>query len=297
MWLPIISFLLVVVGTPIVANFTKNQGITGRDLNKPGFPEIPEAGGIAIFIVLALSLIYMDYMLLSGVVLLMGIFSFLDDIYRYGTFYKVLFPLLISFIFYFEVGRAGLLFAVVYFVLITNLSNTLAGLNGLEVGLGAIISIFFASFLYLNSSAFTEPLLVLFAVCLGFLLHNWNPARVFPGNIGTYTIGAFLAGVGILSGYWYALLILFIPQLIDIALKFYSADIFQKIIRRSKENTLSEYKPLVCRNGKLYLPKKSYLSLIRVILKKPRTEQETVLIVLFAEVLVGVIMLWALVIV
>jgi len=238
---------------------------------------------------MALFLIYLDLGILAGVVILTGIFSLLDDVYQYGTVYKVAFPLLISSLFYFEIGFPGVIYAIIFYVLITNLSNTLAGLNGVEVGLGAIITVFFAAFLFLKASLLLNPLLILLAACLGFLMHNWYPSKVFPGDVGTYTIGSVLAGVGILSGYWYVLLLLFIPHYVDIALKFSSTGIIQKILRRSPKNTLSEYKALIFRNGKLYLPKKSYLSLIRLILRKPRGEQETVLLVLLLETLVGAI--------
>lgn len=296
MWLPIASFILAALGTPAIAKMASDRGFVGRDLNKHRLPEIPEAGGIVIFLITTFSLIYLDFPILSGIVILMGLFSLLDDVYQYGTVFKVAAPLLISLLFYFEVGSWGLLLAVPYFILIVNLSNTLAGFNGLEIGLGALISLFFAIFLFARAAPFAEPLLILFGACLGFLIHNWYPAKVFPGDVGTHTIGACLAGVAILSGYWYVLLFLYLPHLADITLKFYSAGIFQKILSRSSKNTLSEYKPLINRNGKLYLPEKSYLSLIRLILRKPRSEQETVLLVLLAEALLGAILAITLVI-
>ena len=44
--------------------------------------------------------------------------------------------------------------------------------------------------------------------CLGFLLHNHNPAKVFMGDTGSLALGAALGGVGILSGNLFALLLL-----------------------------------------------------------------------------------------
>ena len=44
--------------------------------------------------------------------------------------------------------------------------------------------------------------------CLGFLLHNRNPARVFMGDTGSLALGGAMAAVGILSGNLFALLII-----------------------------------------------------------------------------------------
>ena len=86
----------------------------------------------------------------------------------------------------------------------TNLTDGLDGLLGGTVaiallGLGALV-------------APTHPDLLVFCAamsgaCLGFLVHNHNPAKVFMGDTGSLALGGALAAVGILSGNLFGLLI------------------------------------------------------------------------------------------
>ncbi len=104
----------------------------------------------------------------------------------------------------------GLFWLLAVFVLTAESYATIltVGVDGLAggsveialLGLGALI-------------ASTAPELMLFCACLsgsclGFLLHNRNPARVFMGNTGSTAVGGALAGVAIMTNSLFALLIL-----------------------------------------------------------------------------------------
>ncbi len=96
------------------------------------------------------------------------------------------------------------------FVLVaeSNATNLTDGLDGLMGGTGAIAFMGLAAVV-----APTHPDLMVFCAamagaCLGFLLHNHNPARVFMGDTGSLALGGALGAVGILSGNLFALLIL-----------------------------------------------------------------------------------------
>lgn len=88
------------------------------------------------------------------------------------------------------------------FVLVaeSNATNLTDGVDGLAAGTGAI------AFLGLGAiTVSTSPELMLFCACisggcLGFVLHNRNPARVFMGDTGSLALGGGLAAVGLLSG-------------------------------------------------------------------------------------------------
>lgn len=58
------------------------------------------------------------------------------------------------------------------------------------------------------ASAWTEATLaaVVAAACLGFLIHNRHPARVFMGNVTSMALGGMLAALCLISGAW-----LFLP--------------------------------------------------------------------------------------
>lgn len=96
------------------------------------------------------------------------------------------------------------------FVLVaeSNATNLTDGLDGLMGGTGAIAFMGLAAIV-----APSHPDLMVFCAamagaCLGFLLHNHNPARVFMGDTGSLALGAALGAVGILSGNLFALLVL-----------------------------------------------------------------------------------------
>jgi phospho-N-acetylmuramoyl-pentapeptide-transferase len=96
------------------------------------------------------------------------------------------------------------------FVLVaeSNATNLTDGLDGLMGGTGAIAFMGLAAIV-----APSHPDLMVFCAamagaCLGFLLHNHNPARVFMGDTGSLALGGALGAVGILSGNLFALLIL-----------------------------------------------------------------------------------------
>lgn len=96
------------------------------------------------------------------------------------------------------------------FVLVaeSNATNLTDGLDGLMGGTGAVA---FWGLALVTAS--THPNLMVFSAamsgaCLGFLLHNRNPAKVFMGDTGSLALGAALGAVGLLSGNLFALLIL-----------------------------------------------------------------------------------------
>ncbi|WP_405489764.1 MraY family glycosyltransferase [Nocardia sp. NBC_00511] len=89
-------------------------------------------------------------------------------------------------------------------VTIVNAMNFVDGLDGLAAGLGFIASIavfvFTVGLLYeVGGSTDTYPPALLAAAlaggCLGFLPHNFQPARIFMGDTGSMLIGLMLAAV------------------------------------------------------------------------------------------------------
>lgn len=105
----------------------------------------------------------------------------------------------------------GLLFwPLAGFVLVSesNATNLTDGLDGLMGGTGALA---FWGLAVVTAS--THPDLMVFCAamsgaCLGFLVHNRNPAKVFMGDTGSLALGAALGAVGILSGNLFALMVL-----------------------------------------------------------------------------------------
>lgn len=107
--------------------------------------------------------------------------------------------------------RLGLLFwllAVFVMVAESNATNLTDGVDGLAGGTIAIVFLGLAALV-----ASTAPSLMIFCACmsgscLGFLVHNRNPARVFMGDTGSLALGGALAAVGLLSNSLWALFVL-----------------------------------------------------------------------------------------
>ncbi|MEM3342296.1 MAG: hypothetical protein QW728_06345 [Thermoplasmata archaeon] len=82
----------------------------------------------------------------------------------------------------------------------SNATNMLAGLNGLEAGLGFITLFFMGIYGIINNAVAGTVIAFSFAFALlGFLVYNWYPAKIFPGDSLTYTIGATIAVVAIVG--------------------------------------------------------------------------------------------------
>ena len=94
------------------------------------------------------------------------------------------------------------LFTVFLVVVTVNAVNFVDGLDGLAAGVVGIGAIAFFVYAYLlvveneQSRALTAAVLTaaLAGVCIGFLPHNFYPARIFMGDSGSMLIGLVLAG-------------------------------------------------------------------------------------------------------
>lgn len=129
-----------------------------------------------------------------------------------------------------------------YFVVITDVftflwlmgmmftTKLLDGLDGLSSGVGATASIII--FLFTMTTRYYQPDVALAAIvfagaCLGFLVWNWHPAKIYIGEGGSMLLGFVLGVLSIISGgkIAVALLIMGIPIM----------DVAWAIIRRSLE--------------------------------------------------------------
>jgi len=94
----------------------------------------------------------------------------------------------------------SLLATVIWLVGITNAINWLDGLDGLAAGVAAIAAVGLVSVSFsLHQSAAAFLAAALAGSCLGFLRHNFNPARIFMGDGGSYFLGFTLAAVSIVG--------------------------------------------------------------------------------------------------
>ncbi|MGH8867285.1 MAG: MraY family glycosyltransferase [Actinomycetes bacterium] len=125
--------------------------------------------------------------LAAGVMVLQGIQLLYLPVPRYGT-------LVLD-------AQQGVLLTILLIVLCVNAVNFVDGLDGLAAGITGIAATAF--FMYSYTLTYLHgidrallPTLVcaaLAGMCLGFLPHNFSPARVFMGDSGSMLIGLLLA--------------------------------------------------------------------------------------------------------
>jgi len=255
----LVAFIVTYVATPVIIKTAKRKGIVGRDVHKPGQPEVPELGGLAIAAGIVMALLFatavgsfsslqmvfnanpnvMVILAVLCLVLIVEMIGMVDDVLGIPQHIKLLLPIVaalplmavkVSALHVFSIpfiGAIDLVTPALYlFVLIpigviatTNVTNTFAGYNGQETGVGAI-----AAFALLMIGLLKGDMLVaaLSAALLGsqlaFLKFNWYPAKVFPDDVGTLLIGAMIGAISIIGGLEIFGAVLLLPHIIDFLL-------------------------------------------------------------------------------
>ncbi len=249
------SAAIVAVSLPQLIRKLISGGITGNDVNKEGRPSVAEMGGLAIVmgatgsLLLAIMLYtFFGYrfdlvqmlaaMLTLVTIALIGTY---DDLFNMRQATKAIIPMVAALPLV-AVSAAGSTeitiplfgpvdFGYLYIILLiplgvavsSNLTNMLAGFNGMEAGMGCVI---FATTLFLAFANGSSEMAMISAAMLGallvFLRFNWYPARVFSGDIGNLSIGAALAVAVILGNLESAGAILVIPYVADFFIKAYN---------------------------------------------------------------------------
>ncbi len=100
----------------------------------------------------------------------------------------------------------GGVLTVAWCVVLVNSFNFLDNMDGLSPGIGLIVSMIFAIMMLTRPN---DPrwlvagfFLVLSGSLIGFLCHNWSPARIFMGDAGSYFLGFTIACMSVLGTYY-----------------------------------------------------------------------------------------------
>lgn len=97
---------------------------------------------------------------------------------------------------YFNLGGLYIPFSIFVTVAIVNSVNLTDGLDGLASGVTAVVAVFFAvAGVILNSLTEASFAACMSGACLGFLVFNRHPARVFMGDTGSLALGGGLAAI------------------------------------------------------------------------------------------------------
>jgi UDP-GlcNAc:undecaprenyl-phosphate GlcNAc-1-phosphate transferase len=154
----------------------------------------------------------------------------------------------------------GVLLTVLLTVALVNAMNFVDGLDGLAAGVGMIAAAAVGLFAIglvgrvgNDPSVYSPALIaaVLAGACLGFLPHNFNPARIFMGDSGSMLIGLLLAAattsasgkISIIGADAKDVLALFAPLIVLAAVVFVPLlDLLMAVVRRTRKG-LSPFSP------------------------------------------------------
>jgi UDP-N-acetylglucosamine--dolichyl-phosphate N-acetylglucosaminephosphotransferase len=113
-----------------------------------------------------------------------------------------------------------LLFIPIGIVGATTTFNFLAGYNGLEASQGILVLTALAIAVFIEGHAWLSLIsMIMVAALIGFYFFNHYPAKVFPGDMMTYPVGALIAIIAILGNIEKIAIFFFIPYILEVGLK------------------------------------------------------------------------------
>lgn len=254
----LISFILALAVLPKWIIKCRKIELLWEDMNKFGHPKnVASSGGVVVimaFILSVLSYIFIRTFILGindvglelfsllTVILIFSVIGIVDDLlgWQHGGL-SVKFRLLLAFVasiplVVINAGVSSMNFpflglidlGILYPLILIPIGiagaattyNFLAGFNGMESGQGIIILTFLSFVAYATGSSWLAVVgLCIVASLLVFYFYNKFPAKVFPGDVMTYGIGALIAGMAILGNFEKIAVFVFIPYIIETVLK------------------------------------------------------------------------------
>jgi UDP-N-acetylglucosamine--dolichyl-phosphate N-acetylglucosaminephosphotransferase len=318
------SFMITYSIMPWWIGRAQELGLTGKDMNKPGNIQVAEAGGvwvsigaafgILLFIALQIYILnsykyVLGFMALALLLILSSFLGFLDDllgwkkglriIYRVVLMAPLAIPLMVIKAGYsvMEIPFIGPVnFGILYPLVLVpigvlgaaNAFNMVAGYNGLEATMALQLMFYTVIYAWINHVWISfEASLIMMGAVLGFLIFNWYPARVFPGNSFTYGFGAYYASLVILGNFEKYGLLLFTLYFLELLL----------FLRGLKHRVYKENYARINPDGSLEQPYKHIYSITHlaiVIQKKIRgraTERGVVLTINILQSIIGILSL------
>jgi len=217
------------------------------------------------------------------VILLVGMIGILDDLLALSSRDKFLLLFIAGLpLIWAAPNNVGLLYLITIPIALSigsNLTNMLAGLNGIESGLGVIsMTSLTIACIILGKYDVTIISMSMLGALIAFLYYNRYPAKIFPGDTGTLIIGAAIVCIAFIGRVKLIALIIMMPNIIDAALKFYSAGFMNR--QQQKPTQIND-------EGKLVRPEVGFKSLIRLVLRKPIAEKDAVKIIWAIGILFG----------
>jgi UDP-N-acetylglucosamine--dolichyl-phosphate N-acetylglucosaminephosphotransferase len=255
----LISLILAVIAMPKWIRKCRQLGLMWEDMNKFKHPRnVASSGGIIVvmafilgvlsyiairtFIIKDTDSIIINALSLLSIILIVSLIGLVDDFLGWkkgGLSWR--FRVLLAFVAsipliainaghhtmdipFIGAVNFGLIYPLILIPIgvagATTTYNFLAGFNGLEAGQGIIIISFLSLISFITGTAWLSVIgLIMVASLLVFYYYNKFPAKVFPGNILTWSIGSLIACMAILGNFEKIAVFIFILYIIETVLK------------------------------------------------------------------------------
>lgn len=212
----LVSFLLTVALVYVVRKYALRFLLDQPNQRSSHQLPTPRGGGLASVIVFVLANIYLfieqrigaNILVLSGIGTGVAVIGFWDDHRSVSALWRfpahVLAALLAMLSIQglpaialasetIEPGWIGYLLGTLFLTWMLNLFNFMDGIDGIAASEATFVTFALAAFMWRIDVNLAIPGLVLGMTCLGFLVWNWPPAKIFMGDVGSGFIGFMLA--------------------------------------------------------------------------------------------------------
>lgn len=253
-----IAFLIALISSFVLTYPVKKLAIKWKAVDLPNYRKIhtkvtPRLGGLAIFIGAFLGVLYLrpshehlPEILLGAIVIVLT--GALDDRFSIRPVIKLTGQLIaasflvssgliieritLPFIGIVDLGFVSVLITVLWVVGITNAINLIDGLDGLATGVSTIALTSMFVMAIIDSRIMAAYLcIVLIGANLGFLYHNFYPAKIYMGDTGSNFLGYMIATISMLGLFKNITLFSFIIPVIVLAVPIF--DTLFAIVRRA----------------------------------------------------------------
>lgn len=252
-----LGFFTTIIILPYWIKQARANGFVGKDMNKPDKKEVVEGGGLAVLSGIAVGILFyiavntfvfnktdgilVPIFALLSVLFIASLVGVVDDLlgWKKGLSRKIRILIILFSAVPLMVINAGastmsipfigsVNFGLLYPLLIipigvlgaTTTFNFIAGYNGLEAKQGIILLSALGIITYLTGNSWLTILsLIAVASLIGFYIFNKYPAKIFPGDVMTYSVGALFAGIAIVGNIEKIAIFFFIPYIIETGLK------------------------------------------------------------------------------
>ena len=225
----VIGFFSTYFIIPKITKLMISKNYVGVDIHKNSRPKVAESGGISIVIGFTITSILLmiffpefsnETLILALTVVISGLIGYIDDRIKLKSRYKLIFTLLTGIIIFIAnfIGfiniqsptipflgklRLTLIYPLVIPIVVAVFANTANMLEGYN-GEGSGVSIITLLFLLICSIIWNSTVGVLYtsislSVIIPFYIFNKYPAKIFPGDVGTLSIGAIFAGIALFA--------------------------------------------------------------------------------------------------